>query len=102
MCMIPARAPIARDLDVLGIVCGKAAMHRAASSRTFTAILFGKFRCPGLTANGNGASRLMIFQQWQISCGHVRDVLRLKHWRTICNGPTLRFLRGADRNELQA
>ena len=44
---------IDRDLDVVDLFCGKAAIHRAAAAQGFTSVPLDKFRIRGNTDTGD-------------------------------------------------
>jgi hypothetical protein len=44
---------IDRDLDVVDLFCGKAAIHRAVAAQGFTSVPFDKFRIRGITDTGD-------------------------------------------------
>jgi hypothetical protein len=44
---------IDRDLDVVDLFCGKAAIHRAVAAQGFTSVPFDKFRIRGITGTGD-------------------------------------------------
>ena len=44
---------IDRDLDVVDLFCGKAAIHRATAAQGFTSVPFDKFRIRGITDTGD-------------------------------------------------
>ena len=77
---------IDRDLDVVDLFCGRAAIHRAAASQGLTSVSFDKSRIPGTTDSGladetEDMSTLEGFMR------ALRLVLRLRRGGLLVMGP---------------
>ena len=77
---------IGRDLDVVDLFCGRAAIHRAAASQGLTSVSFDKSRIPGTTDSGlpdetEDMSTLEGFMR------ALRLVLRLRRGGLLVMGP---------------